>query len=334
MASNSFGELLRMTSFGESHGAGLGVVLDGVPPGLTLEVEDLRRELARRRPGQSAVTTARREADEPEIVSGVFEGQTTGAPLAVIVRNEDARSGDYEALRHQPRPGHADETYAEKYGHRDHRGGGRSSGRETLARVIAGVLARKILPDETRVVAHAAEIGGIVAQTFDPESIEDNPVRCGDPKAAAEMLAAIGEAREAGDSLGGRVRCLVFAPPAGLGDPTFLKLKSRLATAVMSIGATTGFAYGAGFETARMRGRDYVADRQNFGGILGGISTGETLSLDVSIKPTTSLGTVAKKGRHDPCIVPRVIPVVEAMVAFVLADCLLMQRTLKGGENS
>lgn len=329
MASNAFGEILRMTSFGESHGAGLGVVLDGVPPGLPLTLDDLRLELARRRPGQSAITTARRESDEPEILSGVFEGRTTGAPLTVLVRNENQRSKDYEALRDNPRPGHADETYAAKYGHRDHRGGGRSSGRETLARVIAGVVARKILPAETRIVAHAAEIGGLRAASFDADAVETTPVRCGDLKAAAEMIRAIESAREANDSLGGRVRCRVMNPPASLGDPTFLKLKSRLATAIMSIGATTGFSYGAGFDVASMKGRDYVADRENFGGILGGISTGETLRLDVGIKPTTSLGEVAEKGRHDPCIVPRVIPVIEAMVAFVLADCLLMARAMR-----
>lgn len=328
MASNSFGTILRMTSFGESHGPALGVVLDGVPAGIPLSTEDLLPELRRRRPGQSSVTTSRSEEDAPQILSGVFEDRTTGAPLAVLVENHGQRSADYAALRHAPRPGHADETYSAKYGHRDHRGGGRSSGRETLARVIAGVVARKILPAETRVVAHALQIGPHRALDFRPETIEDNPVRCADPEVARAMAAYLLDLKEAHDSTGGLVECRVTHPPANLGDPTFSKLKARLADAVMSIGAVTGFGYGAGFDVAGMTGRDYVADRAHFGGILGGISTGETLRLVASIKPTSSFGDVAKAGRHDPCIVPRVVPVVEAMVAFALADALLMQRAL------
>ena len=326
MSHNSFGDLLRITTFGESHGPALGVVIDGCPPGIPLSVEDLLPELARRRPGQSAVTTARQESDTPIILSGVFEGRTTGMPIAVNVHNEGQRSADYDGLRKAVRPGHADETYAGKYGHRDHRGGGRSSGRETVARVIAGVVARRILPAEVQIIGHALRIGEHRAEDFDPTVIESNPVRCADPAAAERMEAAIRAAQAENDSVGGVVEVLVRNPPPYLGEPVFAKLKARLAQAVLSVGAVTGFAYGAGFDAAELRGREYVAARRNFGGILGGISTGEDLRISASIKPTTSLGEVAEQGRHDPCIVPRVIPVLEAMVALVLADTYLLSR--------
>ncbi len=328
MASNSFGDLFCITTFGESHGVALGVVIDGCPAGIDLSVEDLLPELARRRPGQSNVTTARVEPDTPEILSGVFEGKTTGMPITVIVRNEGQRSGDYEALRDQPRPGHADETYADKYEHRDHRGGGRSSGRETVARVIAGVVARKLLPSDLRITGHAVQVGAHIAKEYRQECIEQNPIRCADPEVAQAIEKELLEQKAKGDSLGGRVEVRVEGLPKSLGDPVFHKIKSDLAAAVMSVGAVTGFSYGAGFRTASMRGSDYIADRSNFGGILGGITTGEDLRIEASIKPTTSIGDVAKKGRHDPCIVPRVIPVLEAMVAIVLADALLRQRVV------
>jgi len=328
MASNSFGELLRITTFGESHGAALGVVIDGVPAGIALAVEDFLPELARRRPGQSGVTTARRESDAPTLLAGVFEGRTTGSPIAVTVANEDARSGDYAALKDAPRAGHADAAYQSKYGHRDHRGGGRSSGRETVARVLAGVVARKLLPAETRIVGHATRIGPIVARRFEPATIETNPLRCADPEAAVAMEAYVRQLREQHDSTGGVVEIRVEAPPKDLGDPTFAKLKSKLAEAVLSVGAVTGFSYGAGFRTAEMRGSEYVAEPANFGGMLGGISTGATIRLEASIKPASTVGAAAAAGRHDPCVVPRVIPVLEAMVALVLADRLLMQRAL------
>ncbi|MEE9393474.1 MAG: chorismate synthase [Planctomycetota bacterium] len=327
MASNSFGTLFRFTSFGESHGVALGVVIDGCPAGIELRVEDFEPELARRRPGQSAVTTARQEADCPELISGVFDNRTTGMPIAVLVRNVNQRSADYDKLKNSPRPGHADETYESKYGHRDHRGGGRSSGRETVARVIAGVVARKLLPKECRIIGHAHQIGDLVATDFSPETIEQNLVRCADPVVAARMERYVIDLKKAGDSCGGLVKVQIENPPAGLGEPVFGKLKSRLADAVMSIGAVTGFSYGAGFDAVTMRGLDYVADRKAFGGILGGISTGETIELAVSIKPTSSVADVAKRGRHDPCIVPRVIPVIEAMVAATLADLVLLART-------
>ena len=330
MTRNSFGTLFRMTTFGESHGAALGAVIDGCPAGVPLTEDDFVPELRLRRPGQSAVTTARKESDRPELLSGVFEGVTTGMPISVVIRNEGHRSQDYEHLRDRPREGHADETYAAKFGHRDHRGGGRSSGRETVARVIAGVVARKLLPPETRIVAHAHRIGPHEATAFEPATIEDNPVRCADPQAAAAMVAYLEELRDAHDSTGGVVEVRVEAPPPHLGEPVFGKLKARLAEAMLSIGAVTGFEYGAGFGVAGLRGSEYVADRDHFGGILGGISTGAPLRFRVGVKPTSSVGDVAKKGRHDPCIVPRVIPVVEAMTAVVLADALLLHRS---GEN-
>lgn len=326
MTHNSFGNLFQITTFGESHGAALGVVIDGVPAGLALSVEDFLPELARRRPGQSDVTTARSEADTPTILSGVFEGRTIGAPITVVVENTNQRSKDYEYLRDNFRPGHADETYAAKYAHRDHRGGGRASGRETVARVIAGVVARKLLPESCRIIGHTKRIGPHVGTAFEPDTIEDNKVRCADPAVARLMEEHILQLKAQHNSCGGLVEIRVTGMPPSLGEPTFGKLKARLADALMSVGAVTGFSYGAGFETASMEGRDYIADRANFGGILGGISTGEDLILHASIKPTTSLGDVAKQGRHDPCIVPRVIPVLEAMVAVVLADLTLLHR--------
>ncbi|MGE3175711.1 MAG: chorismate synthase [Planctomycetota bacterium] len=326
MASNSFGELLRITTFGESHGPLVGVVVDGVPSGLPLTAADLEVELARRRPGQSEVTSQRREPDRPEIVSGVFEGRATGAPICVLVHNEDARPGDYDALRAQVRPGHADETWSRKYGHRDHRGGGRSSGRETVARVIGGVVARKILPPETEIRGHALRIGPVQAQRFDPDAIEQNAVRCADPDAAAAMLQHLQDLRAAGDSCGGVVEVRVEATPANLGEPIYGKVKARLADAFLSLGAVTGFEFGAGFRAADLRGSEYVAERAHFGGILGGVTTGEPLVLRAAVKPTSSIGAAATQGRHDPCIVPRVVPVLEAMTALVLADLWLLHR--------
>lgn len=326
MASNSFGSLLTITTFGESHGEALGVVIDGCPAGIPLAEADFLPELVRRRPGQSAVTTSRKEEDEPHILSGVFEGKTTGMPIAVLVANENQKPEHYEKLRNEFRVGHADATFAAKYGHRDHRGGGRQSGRETVARVIAGVVARKILPKECAIIGWTKQIGPIVAKTFKLDTIEKNPVRCADPAAAKKMEAYILTLKAEGDSTGGLIGIRVEHPPKNLGDPVFRKLKSRLAEAVMTIGAVTGFSYGAGFATAAMRGSEYTEDPENFGGMLGGISTGETIVLTVSVKPASSIGKIAKEGRHDPCIVPRVIPVVEAMVALVLADCYLMQK--------
>lgn len=326
MASNSFGDLLRIVTFGESHGTALGIVIDGCPSGIPLIEEDFVPELKRRRPGQSAVTTARKEDDAPEILSGTFDGKTTGAPITVIIRNTNQKSEDYDKLKHVARDGHADQTYMSKYEHRDHRGGGRSSGRETVARVIGGVVGRKILPSKVQITGHTVKIGPHEAKIFQPETIEQNPVRCADPEMAKIMEQYVLDLKGKADSTGGIIEIRVTNTPPNLGDPTFKKLKSRLAEALLTIGAVTGFDYGAGFRTADMRGMEYVKDRKNFGGMLGGISTGEDLVVRASIKPPSSVGEIAKAGRHDPCIVPRVIPVAEGMVALVLADCYLIQR--------
>ncbi len=326
MASNSFGTLFCITTFGESHGPALGVVIDGCPAGIPLKEADFMPDLNRRRPGQSAVTTARDEADAPIILSGVFEGKTTGMPICVIVQNKAQRSEDYAKLKAVFRPGHADETFQEKFGHRDHRGGGRQSGRETVARVIAGVVARKVFPKSMKIIGHTVKVGPHEAKVFKPETIEQNPMRCADPAVAKKMEAYVLKLKSEYNSSGGLIEIRVIKPPKSLGDPVFAKLKARLADAVMSIGAVTGFSYGAGFKTAEMKGMDYIADKKVFGGILGGISTGDDLVMTVSVKPSTSVGEIAKKGRHDPCIVPRVIPVVEAMVSLVLADCYLLQK--------
>jgi chorismate synthase len=329
MSSNSFGNLLTLTSFGESHGVAVGAVIDGCPAGISLTEEDFTKELKRRRPGQSAITTPRTEEDLPEILSGVFEGKTTGMPIAVIVRNTNHDSSAYEKLRTEFREGHADEVFAEKYGHRDHRGGGRQSGRETIARVIGGVVARKILPVSTQIIGHTVQIGDICTESFDASAIEQNAVRCADPLAAEKMVAHILALKEQANSIGGLIEIRIKNPPKNLGDPVFQKLKATLAHGIMSIGAVTGFSYGAGFSTASMKGSEYVSDQKNFGGILGGISTGEDIILHASIKPASSIGQVAKEGRHDPCIVPRVIPVLEAMVALVLADAFLHQNAYR-----
>lgn len=327
MASNSFGNLFRITTFGESHGPALGVVIDGCPSGIPLSEDDLLPDLRRRRPGQSIMASSRKEEDKPTILSGVFEGKTTGMPIAVIVENKDQRPQDYDLLRKAFRPGHADATYVAKYGHRDHRGGGRSSGRETVARVIAGTIARKLLPSDTKIMGHTIKIGPHEAKVFIPETIEDNSIRCADPSAAKLMEEYVFGLKEQFNSTGGMIEIRVTGTPPNLGDPVFGKLKARLADALMGIGAVTGFSYGSGFDVAAMKGVDYISDRKHFGGILGGISTGEDLVLHISVKPPSSLGEVAKRGRHDSCIVPRVIPIAEAMVAIVLADCYLLQRT-------
>jgi chorismate synthase len=326
MASNSFGTIFRITTFGESHGPALGVVIDGCPSNIPLAEEDFVPALKKRRPGQSKITSARKEEDAPIILSGVFEGKTTGMPITVIVKNKDAKPEDYELLRNAFRPGHADETYAGKYGNRDHRGGGRSSGRETVSRVIAGVVAKKILPKDVEITGHTVKIGPHEAEVFKPETIEENMVRCADPEVAKKMEEYVMSLKEEHNSVGGLISLQVTNTPKHLGDPVFGKLKAKLAEAALSIGAVTGFCYGKGFGVAEMTGVEYISDRKNFGGILGGISTGEDLSCVISVKPPCSLGEVAKRGRHDPCIVPRVIPVVEAMFTIVLADLFLLQQ--------
>jgi chorismate synthase len=349
--SSHFGKLLTITTFGESHGPAVGVILDGCPPGIPLDNPDVQRDLDRRRPGQSAVTTQRREPDTVEILSGVFEGATTGATIAMVVRSLDARSQDYAALKDLFRPGHADYTYYAKYGVRDYRGSGRSSGRETVGRVAAGAVARRILEGEgARVQAYTVQVGDRVARKRDLDRAEENAVRCPDPEAAAEMERAILAAREAGDSLGGVVEILATGVPAGLGDPVMDKLDATLAHGLMSVGAVKGFEVGEGFASAARRGSEMNDrmtpqgfDTNHAGGILGGISTGQPILLRIAVKPPSSIALPQKtvdrsgaerdfaiSGRHDPCLCPRVVPVAEAMTCLVLADALLRQRAIEG----
>jgi chorismate synthase len=351
---SSFGKIFRMTTWGESHGPALGVVIEGVPAGIPLTVDEIQHELNRRRVGQSKVTTPRGERDRAELLSGVYENITTGAPISLITYNADADSSKYDNLRDVFRPGHADYTYWKKYGHRDHRGGGRSSARETWGRVAAGAIAKKILASAgTEVYGFAREIGGIQAETFDRDQIEQNIVRAPDPVAAEKMIDAIMAAKEAKDSLGGIVEARAINVPIGLGEPTFDKLEALIGQAMLSIPATKGVEIGRGFEQARMRGSEsndpfLVEDgrvrigNNNAGGTLGGISTGEEIIVKVAVKPTSSIeqeqDTINKDlqpekitvyGRHDPSVVPRAVPVVEAMLAIVLADLFLQNRAAR-----
>lgn len=352
--SSTFGQLFRVTTFGESHGAAVGVVVDGMPPGIEVGVESIQRELDRRRPGQSALTTQRQEADRVEVLSGLFEGRTLGTPIAMIVRNTDQRSKDYDALKDVFRPGHADYSYSEKYGIRDHRGGGRSSGRETVGRVAAGALARAALATVgVRVMGGTVQVGAVRAAARDWDQVERNPVRCPDAAAAAEMAAAIEAARDAKDSIGGVVEVVAQGVPPGWGDPTMAKLDALIGLAMLSIPATKGVEIGGGFAMCERHGSETndVFDGERFatnfaGGIAGGISNGAEIVARVAVRPATSIGraqtaamqgggttTIAIEGRHDPCICPRVVPVAESMLAITLADVWLRQRALRGRDR-
>ena len=349
MSHNSFGHLFRFTTWGESHGPALGAVVDGCPPGLTLSETDIQPFLDKRRPGQSKYTTQRQEADIVRILSGVFEGRTTGTPISLMIENTDQRSKDYADVAEAYRPGHADYAYDAKYGLRDYRGGGRSSARETAARVAAGAVARLVIP-EVKITAHVVEIGGDRATTFDAAEIDRNPFFCADSAAVARWEILVEDARKAGSSLGAIIECVVTGVPAGWGAPLYMKLDAQLASACMSINAVKGVEIGDGFAAARLRGEDNAdamrpsADAPDFlanhaGGIAGGISTGQPLVVRVAFKPTSSILTpvatitregaatdIMTKGRHDPCVGIRGAPVVEAMVALVLADAMLMHR--------
>jgi chorismate synthase len=357
MAGNTFGKYFRIMTFGESHGPALGVVMDGVRPGMRFSTAAIQKDLDRRRPGQSKVTTPRNEPDKVEVLSGVFEGKTTGMPLCMIIRNTDQRPAAYEKIKTMFRPGHAGYTYLAKYGIVDYRGGGRSSGRETAARVAAGALAKGFLEERgITIVAHTAEVGGIKASRFDRDVIEQNPLRCADPVAAQEMEDAVMRARDEGDSLGGIVEVRVQGLPPGLGDPVFDRLGADLAHAMMSIGAIKGVEFGNGFAAARLKGSqnndpvyaDGDAGRirtrtNNAGGMAGGISNGEDLVMRIAVKPTSSIrkeqetttvdgepARITVHGRHDPCICPRVVPVAESMTALTIMDHLTRQRLLRG----
>jgi chorismate synthase len=354
--SSSFGTIFRLTTWGESHGPALGVVVEGTPAGVPLAVEDIQFQLDRRRVGQSKVTTPRNEKDRAEILSGVFEGVTTGAPISLITYNGDVDSSKYENLRDVFRPGHADYTYWAKYGHRDHRGGGRSSARETWGRVAAGAIARKILATAgVDIYGFAREIGGIRAETFDRDEIERNIVRSPDPVAAEKMIEAVLAVKEENDSLGGIVEVHALNVPVGLGEPTFDKLDGLIGHAMHSIPAVKGVEIGEGFEVTKLRGSQSndsftiedgaVRTRSNnAGGLLGGLSTGEPIVVRVAVKPTSSVARpqqtvdinmqpreILVEGRLDPSVVPRAVPVVEAMLANVLADLYLRNRAARIG---
>lgn len=370
MAGNSFGQAFRITTAGESHGPANVVIIDGVPSGIPLSVDDLMVDLNRRRPGQSHIVTQRDESDTPEILSGVFEGRTTGTSLAILIRNQDQRSRDYGDIKDLYRPGHADYSFDAKYGFRDYRGGGRSSARETTVRVAAGVVAKKIIERafEGRVVGYVTQVGDVKATIAKPETVtleqveklpdgEPNIVRCPDPVAAARMVELIEQIRKEGDSIGGAAEIVATGIPAGLGEPVFDKIKADLAKALFSLPAVLAVEYGIGFGCATMRGSQHndhfvpdplhphaghagiTTDSNRHGGMLGGITTGLPIVLRAAVKPTSSLpieqptvnrqaepATIRTKGRHDPCLLPRFIPMAEAMVAIVIADHWLRWR--------
>jgi chorismate synthase len=352
MAGNSFGTIFRITTFGESHGVALGVVIDGCPPGIAVDEQMILAELARRKPGQSSLTTSRLEDESVEILSGIFEEKTTGTPIAIMVRNKDQRSSDYDALKNVYRPSHADYTYEQKYGVRDHRGGGRSSARETVARVVAGVIAKQVLAHSnitvTAYVSQVADIKVIKPYTeLDLTRTEQSIVRCPDEPAAAEMIARIEQVKQEGDSVGGTITCVVKGTPAGLGEPVFDKLHADLAKAMLSINACKGFDLGSGFDSITMKGSEHndafvsangkISTLTNHsGGIQGGITNGEDIYFRCAFKPVSTISkpqqtinteihtvTMEAAGRHDPCVLPRAVPIVEAMAALVLADHLL-----------
>ncbi|MGA7937701.1 MAG: chorismate synthase [Kovacikia sp.] len=355
--SNTFGHLFRITTFGESHGGGVGVVIDGCPPRLEITAEEIQFELDRRRPGQSKITTPRKEEDRCEILSGIFEGKTLGTPISILVRNKDQRSQDYDEMAVKYRPSHADATYDAKYGIRNWQGGGRSSARETIGRVAAGAIAKKILLQVAGVeivsyVKRIKDLEGIVdPETVTLEQVESNIVRCPDQEAAERMIDLIEQVRNQGNSLGGVVECVARHVPKGLGMPVFDKLEADLAKAVMSLPATKGFEIGSGFSGTLMTGSEhndefYTDDQGHIrtvtnrsGGVQGGISNGENILIRIAFKPTATIRkeqrtvtnegeevTLAAKGRHDPCVLPRAVPMVEAMVALVLCDHLLRQQ--------
>ena len=360
---NSFGHLFRITTFGESHGAAIGVIIDGCPPNLDIDLDFIQSDLDKRRPGQSKITTQRKESDTVQILSGVFEGKSTGTPLTLLIPNEDQRSKDYDHNKDILRPSHADYTYQEKYGIRDHRGGGRSSARETAARVAAGAIAKLFLKKKgIEVFAHVSSAGTIDAPNLPVASIdellkirESNIVRCADPATADAMIELIDGVRKEGDTIGGKISCIVKNCPAGLGEPVFDKLHADLGKAMLSINAVHGFDYGSGFAGSEMRGSEHndifiaptaeekVRTLTNFsGGIQGGISNGMDIIFRVAFKPIATImqsqqtidsqGNAAEikgKGRHDPCVVPRAVVIVEAMAALVIADHLLRQEAYR-----
>lgn len=355
---NTFGKLFKISTFGESHGVALGVVLEGCPAGLTIDEEKIRLEMQRRKPGQSKITTQRKEEDNIEILSGVFEGKSTGTPIGIVIRNADQKSKDYSHISDKFRPSHADYTYFEKYGIRDYRGGGRSSARETAARVAAGAIAKQLLDHYgVSLQAFVTQVGDLKLekpyQEMNLNLAEENIIRCPDPEMADQMIQLIDRVRLERDTIGGVVTCVIKNTPAGIGEPVFDRLHAELGKAMLSINAVKGFEYGSGFEGVTMRGSqhndsfvkdgDKIKTRTNHsGGIQGGISNGEDIYFRVAFKPVATIMqdqeslneagetiTVSGKGRHDPCVVPRAVPIVEAMAALVIADYILLAKSNK-----
>ncbi|ADF53032.1 chorismate synthase [Zunongwangia profunda] len=353
MAGNSFGKIFKLTTFGESHGPAIGGIIDGCPAGLKLDFEAIQDELNRRKPGQSAIVTQRKEPDTVEFYSGTFEGQTTGTPIGFVIHNANQKSKDYSHIKDTYRPSHADYTYDEKYGVRDYRGGGRSSARETASRVVAGAIAKQMLKS-VKITAYVDSVGKISLDKphyeVDFSLIETNPVRCPDKAKAEEMEAYIKQIRSEGDTVGGTVRCVISGVPKGLGEPVFDKLHAELGKAMLSINAVKGFEYGSGFEGTAMKGSEHndlfnedgTTKTNLSGGIQGGISNGMDIYFNVAFKPVATImqkqDTINKdgdviemqgKGRHDPCVVPRAVPIVEAMAALTIADFFLQDKSSK-----
>lgn len=336
MSANSFGQLFKITSFGESHGNALGVVIDGCPAGVPFNMELMTENLKKRRPGQSSVTTSRNEMDTPEILSGVFENKTLGTPICIIVRNQDQKSSDYDKIKNEARIGHADDTWKEKFGHVDPRGGGRSSGRETLARVIAGSVAQMLcqkLQPEIQIKAYSSQIAEFQLSREEKNNvwktnIEDFITRFPSLEKNKQIIELLEKAKNEGESYGGHVEVQINNIPRGLGQPVFHKFKSDLASAMLSIGAAISFEFGEGAESLKLKGTEFHQSMNSavYGGIRGGITTGEKLQFNVGFKPTSSIKDTAKQGRHDPCIVPRAVPVVEAMTWLLIADHILWAR--------
>ena len=353
MSGNTFGKIFQLTSFGESHGPALGGVIDGCPAGITLDLETIQKELNRRKPGQSKIVTQRKEPDEVVFYSGIFEGKTTGTPIGFAIHNTNQKSKDYSHIKDSYRPSHADYVYDQKYGIRDYRGGGRSSARETASRVVAGAIAKQFLAS-IKINAYVSAVGPLKLEKnyrdFDFGVIEKNPVRCPDPEMATTMENYIKDIRKAGDTVGGVISCVIQNVPVGLGEPVFDKLHAALGKAMLSINAVKGFEYGSGFAGAEMKGsqhndlynEDGTTQTNLSGGVQGGISNGMDIYFKVAFKPVATIMQAQEtinnkgekvemqgKGRHDPCVVPRAVPIVEAMAALVLADFSLLNRTIK-----
>ena len=351
MAGNTFGNIFKVTTFGESHGPALGGVIDGCPPGITLDLKLIENEMQRRKPGQSSIVTQRKEEDTVTFYSGIFEGKTTGTPIGFLIHNKDQKSKDYSHIKKTYRPSHADYVYDKKYGHRDYRGGGRSSARETACRVVAGAIAKQIIK-EIKITAFVSSVGEIKVdknyKSLDFSNIEKNPVRCADPDAAIVMEKYIKEIRKEGDTVGGIVTCVIENCPIGIGEPVFDKLHAELGKAMLSINAVKGFEFGSGFNGTKLKGSEHndsfesngTTKTNNSGGIQGGISNGMDIYFNVAFKPVATIMKSQKtidsnnnevemsgKGRHDPCVVPRAVPIVEAMSALVILDYILINNT-------